>query len=95
MPSVQAPEKLLPRSNQPAFRRLNPAAPAQRFFLAWGQIRCENQTPEAERQQALGNEHATGRARVDGVVTNMPEFARAFRCPAGAAMVPARRCRLW
>jgi Peptidase family M13 len=29
------------------------------------------------------------------VVPNMPEFARAFSCPAGSPMAPAQRCRLW
>jgi endothelin-converting enzyme/putative endopeptidase len=69
--------------------------PAQRFFLAWGQIRCENVTPEAARRQAASDEHAPGRFRVDGVVPNMPEFARAFSCPAGAPMAPAKRCAVW
>lgn len=69
--------------------------PAQRFFVAWGQIRCENVTSEAERRQALTDEHSSGRSRVDGVVSNMPEFASAFACKAGAAMAPEKRCRLW
>jgi endothelin-converting enzyme/putative endopeptidase len=69
--------------------------PAQRFFLAWGQIRCENATPESERRQALTNPHSAGRWRVNGVVSNLPEFARAFSCPPGAAMAPEKRCKLW
>jgi putative endopeptidase len=69
--------------------------PLQRFFLAWGQIRCENVTPEAERRQVQTDGHSPGRWRVDGVVQNMPEFATAFACPAGAPMAPAKRCRLW
>jgi endothelin-converting enzyme/putative endopeptidase len=69
--------------------------PAQRFFLAWGQIRCENVTPETERRQALTDGHSAGRWRVNGVVSNLPEFARAFSCPLGAPMAPERRCRLW
>jgi predicted metalloendopeptidase len=75
--------------------RIDGFTPAQRFFLAWGQIRCENVTPETERRQAKTNPHAPGRWRVDGVVSNMPEFARAFACPAGAPMAPAKRCALW
>jgi putative endopeptidase len=69
--------------------------PAQRFFLGWGQIRCENVTPEAARRQAEGDEHAPGRWRVNGVVSNMPEFARAFSCSPGAPMAPAKRCAVW
>ncbi|HSR99418.1 MAG TPA: M13 family metallopeptidase, partial [Kofleriaceae bacterium] len=69
--------------------------PAQRFFLAWGQIRCENTTPRSARAQVQGDPHSPGRFRVNGVVRNMPEFATAFSCPAGAPMAPAERCRLW
>ena len=68
---------------------------AQRFFLAWGQIRCENITPEAARRQVQRDPHSPGRFRVNGVVSNLPEFARAFSCPAGAPMAPAERCRIW
>jgi len=69
--------------------------PAQRFFLAWGQIRCENVTPETARRQAQTDPHSAGRWRVDGVVANMPEFASAFACPAGSPMAPTDRCSLW
>jgi predicted metalloendopeptidase len=69
--------------------------PAQRFFLAWGQIRCENVTPETARRQALTDGHSAGRWRVNGVVSNMPEFARAFACAEGTPMAPAKRCRVW
>jgi putative endopeptidase len=69
--------------------------PAQRFFLAWGQIRCENVTPEAARRQAQTNPHAAGRWRVNGVVPNVPEFATAFACAAASPMTPAKRCEVW
>lgn len=69
--------------------------PSQRFFLAWGQIRCENVTPERARRQAQTDPHSAGRWRVNGVVSNVPEFARAFSCPAGAPMAPTKRCSVW
>ncbi len=69
--------------------------PAQRFFIAWGQIRCENVSPEAERRQVKTDGHSPGRWRVNGVVANMPEFAQAFSCAAGTPLAPAKRCRLW
>ncbi len=75
--------------------KINGFTPAQRFFLAWGQIRCENVTPAAERRQALSSVHAPGRFRVDGVVSNIPEFARAFSCAPGTPMAPENQCRLW
>jgi len=69
--------------------------PEQRFFLGWGQVWCENVSPEAARLQAQSNEHAAGRFRVNGVVTNMPEFQQAFQCKPGVPMAPEKRCRVW
>jgi len=74
---------------------LDGLTPAQRFFVAWGQIRCENTTAKALKSQIHNDGHAPGRFRVNGVVANMPEFARAFGCRAGAPMAPVKRCRLW
>ena len=69
--------------------------PAQRFFLGWGQIRCENVTAETARRLAQSDEHSPGRWRVNGVVSNLSEFAEAFQCKAGAPMAPLNRCRVW
>jgi putative endopeptidase len=69
--------------------------PEQRLFLGWGQIWCENATPEAERLQAQSNEHSAGRFRINGVVRNMPEFQKAFQCKPGAPLAPEKRCRVW
>jgi endothelin-converting enzyme/putative endopeptidase len=32
---------------------------------------------------------------VNGVVSNMPEFQKAFACKAGDAMVRPNACRVW
>jgi predicted metalloendopeptidase len=85
-------EALRPAQDGP---RRDGFTPAQRFFLAWAQIRCEAMTPEVARAQLRSDPHAPGRWRVNGVVRNMPEFQTAFACPAGAPMAPTTRCRLW
>jgi len=69
--------------------------PEQRFFLGFGQIACENRSPESYRMMARVDPHSPGRFRVNGVVSNMPEFAKAFGCKAGAAMVREPVCRVW
>jgi putative endopeptidase len=69
--------------------------PEQRFYIAFGQIWCQNQTPESARRQALGDPHSPGRYRVNGVVQNMPEFQKAFSCPASAPMVSQNSCHVW
>jgi predicted metalloendopeptidase len=71
--------------------------PEQRFFLGWAQVWAEKSTPEYERLIAQSNEHPLGRFRVNGPLSNMPEFAAAFQCKAGDPMVrPEKdRCQIW
>src|SRR5471032_579922 len=67
----------------------------QRFFIGYGQSWCENTRPERERMLAQTNPHAPARYRVNGVLSNMPEFQKAFSCKAGAPMVRQNACRVW
>jgi putative endopeptidase len=67
----------------------------QRLFLGWGQIWCQNETAESARLRAQTDPHSPGRFRVNGVVSNMPEFQKAFSCPAGSPMVRENACRVW
>jgi endothelin-converting enzyme/putative endopeptidase len=76
-------------------RKIDGFTPEQRFFLGWGEIWCENETPELLRERALTNEHSPPEDRVNGVVSNMPEFERAFSCRQGDPMVRAPACRVW
>jgi endothelin-converting enzyme/putative endopeptidase len=69
--------------------------PDQRFFISYGQIWCQNHTPEAARLQALSNEHSLPQFRVNGVVSNSDAFAKAFSCKPGSAMVRKPACRVW
>lgn len=67
----------------------------QRFFLGFGRVWAQNQRPEALRLQIQTDPHAPGRFRCNGTVMNMPEFAAAFGCKTGDAMVKAQRCVIW
>ncbi len=71
--------------------------PEQRFFLGWGQVWAEKYTPEAARRQTTDNPHPLSRFRVNGPLSNMPEFAEAFQCKVGDAMVRSteQRCQIW
>ncbi|HUG54910.1 MAG TPA: M13 family metallopeptidase [Vicinamibacteria bacterium] len=70
--------------------------PAQRLFLGWGQIWCQNETEESAKLRAQIDPHSPGRYRVNGVVSNMPEFAEAFSCSEEAPMVRGEdACRVW
>jgi putative endopeptidase len=69
--------------------------PDQRFFVGMAQWACENERPENQRVSAITNPHSPGFARINGVVSNMPEFQKAFSCKAGQPMVHTPTCRVW
>jgi putative endopeptidase len=68
---------------------------AQRYFLGFAQVWCQNQTDQSARQSALTDPHSPGRWRVNGTVQNFDEFGKAFGCTKGQPMVPANSCRVW
>ncbi len=69
--------------------------PQQRFFLAYGQIWCQNVTDQEARKRALTDPHSPGRWRVNGAVQNSAAFEQAFGCRAGQPMVSENACRVW
>jgi putative endopeptidase len=69
--------------------------PEQRFFLGWAQVWAGKYTPEAERTQVLGNTHSLPRWRVNGPLSNMPQFAKAFGCQQNQPMVRENYCKIW
>ena len=69
--------------------------PVQRVFLGWAQSSCEHVTPEAESQRSPTSSHAPNRYRVNGTLSNMPEFQAAFSCKADTPMVRKNVCRVW
>jgi endothelin-converting enzyme/putative endopeptidase len=69
--------------------------PDQRFFVGMAQWACENDRPENQRVQAATDPHSPGFARINGVVSNMPQFARAFGCKTGQPMVHVPACKVW
>lgn len=69
--------------------------PEQRFFLGWAQARRTTFRDASLRLQVQTGVHSPGEFRVNGPLSNMPEFAKAFACKAGDAMVRARPTKIW
>ena len=69
--------------------------PAQRYFLAYGQIWCQNVTDQEARKRVLTDSHSPGRWRVNGAVQNSAAFQQAFKCKPGQPMVAENACRVW
>jgi predicted metalloendopeptidase len=71
--------------------------PEQRFFLAYAASWRNKYRPEVLRNYLVSNPHSPDHWRVVGALSQMEEFARAFGCHPGDAMVqpPERRLDLW
>lgn len=67
----------------------------QQFFLATGQAWCSKGREEFERLMANVNPHSPPRFRINGPLSNLPEFAQAFSCKEGTPMHPAKTCSVW
>ncbi len=67
----------------------------QAFFLSYANVWCGENRPEASRTAVMTQGHSLNRYRVNNVVVNVPEFARAFGCHAGQPMVHENACRVW
>ncbi len=79
-------------------QRLKPVdgfTPDQRFFIGFAQWACENTREASRRLQALTDPHSPGFARINGIVSNMPEFATAFGCKVSQPMVKQKVCKVW
>lgn len=69
--------------------------PDQRFFIGFAQWSCENTREANSRLQAATDPHSPAFARINGIVTNLPQFATAFSCKANQPMVKAKVCKVW
>lgn len=71
--------------------------PDQQFFIAWGQFRGDATRIEQQRVMMQTDPHPTGKYRVNGPLSNLTEFQKAFACKDDAPMVrPAdKRCVIW
>ncbi len=92
--ALMALEATLAKSGKPP-EKIDGYTPQQRLFLGWGQIWCQNMTDQLTRLIAQTNEHSPDKYRVNGVVSNMPEFQKAWGCKAGQPMVAKNACHVW
>ena len=67
----------------------------QLFFLSFANVWASNARPEQEQLLAIVDPHPPPRFRVNGTVSNLPEWKAAFRVPDGSPMVHTPRCEIW
>ncbi|HYQ79858.1 MAG TPA: M13 family metallopeptidase, partial [Anaeromyxobacteraceae bacterium] len=83
------------RQGKPPEAAVEGFSPEQQFFLAAAQVWCGKYRPEFMRLLVQTDPHSPPRWRVDGPLSNLPDFAEAFQCRAGDPMVRAERCQVW
>lgn len=69
----------------------------QRFFLGWATVWRSNITPENAAQRIMTDPHSPTKYRCNGIVSNMPEFYKAFNVKPGDAMYREenKRAAIW
>jgi len=83
------------RSRANVHYRANGLTEPQLFFLSFAQTWCHKQRPSPDLGRAYTGAQPPPRWRVNGALSNAPEFAQAFDCPAGAPLRVQRICELW
>jgi putative endopeptidase len=74
---------------------INGFTPDQQFFLGYAQAWCHNARPQYRAMLTKVDPHSPPMWRVNGPVSNLPEFAAAFQCKTGSKMVKSDRCEVW
>jgi putative endopeptidase len=67
----------------------------QIFFIAHAQGWCDKTRPEIVEMNLKSDPHTPRRFRVNGAVSDNPDFGAAFSCARGRAMNPTNRCEVW
>lgn len=69
----------------------------KRLFIGWSQVWRNKSRDEALRQMLITDPHSPGMYRVQGILSNMPEFYQAYDVKAGDGMYrPAeQRVKIW
>ena len=67
----------------------------QQFFLGVGQAWCFKQSDKLARLRVQVDPHSPAQFRVNGPLSNLPEFAKAFSCGERAPMRRANACSVW
>ncbi|MES2748376.1 MAG: M13 family metallopeptidase [Bacteroidota bacterium] len=74
--------------------KISGLTPNQRFFLAYGYAWMINTNKEALAQQVMTDVHAPAKFRINGPLSNIPEFYTTFNVKPGDAMYRADSLRI-
>jgi putative endopeptidase len=95
--AYQALQMALAKNPAEAKKKIDGYTQDQRFFLNWARVWRGSIRPEAQLTLLNTDPHAPAQFRAIGAPSNMPEFAAAFTCKAGDAMVRGgdKQVKIW
>ena len=73
----------------------NGFTPEQQFFVGYAAVAAMNLRPEYARLLANTDPHPLPEFRVNGPLSNMEAFRKAFGCKNGDPMVREDACKIW
>ena len=90
-------QKALEKNPQARAGKIDGFTPDQRFFLSFATIWKSKQRDEDLKLRLNTDPHSPAHYRVDGPLSNLPEFQKAFNLPDNCPMVhpPAKRVNIW
>jgi putative endopeptidase len=90
-------QKALDKNPGAREKKIDGFTPEQRFFLSYAQIWRSKQRDQDLKLQVNTNPHSPARYRVDGPLSNLSEFQKAFDIPDNSPMVRAadKRVNIW
>jgi putative endopeptidase len=83
------------KSHKPSATPTGSFSDDQLFFLGTAQSWCGKRRDAVSRERVFTDPHSPPRYRINGPLSNMPEFAAAFQCKPGAKMVRKDPCTIW
>src|SRR2546421_6959329 len=90
-------QKALDKNPQAREQKIDGFTPEQRFFLSFAAIWRSKIRDEEQKLRLNTDPHSPAQYRVNGPLSDLPEFAKAFDVPDGSPMVrPAdKRVNIW
>jgi len=90
-------QKALDKHPEQRDQKIDGFTPEQRFFLAFAGVWRQKIRPQDQKLRLNVDPHSPGHFRVNGPLSDLPEFAKAFNVPDNAPMVrPAdKRANIW
>ena len=90
-------QKALDKHPEERTKKIDGLTPEQRFFLSFAAIWRSKIRDEEQKLRLNTDPHSPAQVRVNGPLSNMPEFQKAFNIPDGSPMVRRadKRANIW